>query len=137
MGVRKKCPWPEPGTEEVAAVCFPASELAGGEGEVRERLEEIESYSEVVFSRSGAAGRGVGGGAELGAAVADGGGGAPMAKGEQGRVGEHRWRVGKLAAGSVGREEGRRRGLSGGLGGGDGHVGRRRRSGHRGCLARL
>ena len=31
------------------AVHFPARELAGGEGEVGERLEEIESYSEVVF----------------------------------------------------------------------------------------
>ena len=57
-----------------------------GEGEVGERLEEIESYSEVVFSRSGAAGRWVGGGAELGAAVADGGGGAPTAMGCDGRA---------------------------------------------------
>ena len=65
----QKCPWPEPGIEEAAAVRFPASELTGGEGEVGERQEEIESYSEVVFSRSGAAGRGVGGEAELGAAV--------------------------------------------------------------------
>jgi hypothetical protein len=55
-------PWPETGTEEAAAVWFPARELAGGEGAVGERLEEIESYSEVVFSRSGVAGRGVGGG---------------------------------------------------------------------------
>ena len=57
-------------------------------GEVGERIEEIESYSEVVFSRSGAAGRGVGGGAELGAAVADGGGGAPTAMGGGGRAWE-------------------------------------------------
>ena len=40
-------------------------------------IEEIESYSEVVFSRSGAAGRGVGGGAAKPAAVASCGGGAP------------------------------------------------------------
>ena len=44
-----------------------------------ERLEEIESYLEVVFSRSGAAGRGVGGGAELGAA-------AVLRRGREGEV---------------------------------------------------
>ena len=80
LGVRKKCPWPEPGTEEAAAVRFPASELAGGEGEVGERLEEIESYSEVVFSRSGAAGRGVGGGAARPAAVASCGDGCSASR---------------------------------------------------------
>ena len=53
-----------------------------------ERIEEIESYSEVVFSRSGAAGRGVGGGAKLVAAVADRGGGAPTAMGGDGRAWE-------------------------------------------------
>ena len=71
------CPWPEPGTEEVAAAEFPGEGARRRRGEVGERIEEIESYSEVVFSRSGAAGRGVGGEAELGAAVADNGGGAP------------------------------------------------------------
>ena len=63
------------------AVRFPARELAGGEGEVGERLEEIESYSEVVLD-------GVGGGWTELAAVAvgaatgvDGGGGAPVWEG--------------------------------------------------------
>ena len=65
----------------MAAVRFPASELAGGEGEVGERLEEIESYSEVVLA-------GVGGGWTELAAVAvgapagvDGGSGAPVREG--------------------------------------------------------
>jgi hypothetical protein len=62
FGGLQMCPWPEPGTEEAVAIRFPASELAGGEGEVGERLEEIESYSEVIFSRSGTGGRGVSGG---------------------------------------------------------------------------
>ena len=75
------CPWSEPGIEEAAAVWFPASELAGGEGEVGERLEEIESYSKVVLD-------GVGGDWTELAAVAvgavagvDGGGGAPVQEG--------------------------------------------------------
>ena len=42
------------------------------------------------------------------------------------RVGEYRWRARKLAAGSVGREEGRKRWLRGSLGYGGGHGGRRR-----------
>ena len=52
-------------------------------GKVGERIEEIESYSEVVSSRSGVAGRGVGGGAArpVAVVVASCGGGAPMWEG--------------------------------------------------------
>ena len=60
---------------------IPASSVAGGEGEVGERLEEIESYSEVVLD-------GVGGDRTELAAVAVGaaagvdcGGGAPVREG--------------------------------------------------------
>ena len=58
--------------------------------------------------------------------AAAGGGDRPAVVGDGERVGEHRWRAGKLAAGSVGREEGRKRGLRGSLGDGGGHGGRRR-----------
>ena len=59
IGGSQISPWPEPGTEEAAAA-FPGEGVHWRRGEVGERIEEIESYSEVVFSRSGAAGRGVG-----------------------------------------------------------------------------
>ena len=49
-----------------------------------------------------------------------------MARGGVEQVGEYQWRARKVAAGVVGHEEGRRRGLSGGLGGSDANGGRRR-----------
>ena len=57
----------------------------------------------------------------------DRGGGGPAALDGGKRVGEHRWRPRKLATGSFGREEGRRRELrgrsaSGGANGGGGRV---------------
>ena len=55
-----------------------------------------------------------------------GGGDRPAVVGDDERVGEHRWRAGELAAGSVGREEGQKRGLRLSLGDGGGHGGRRR-----------
>ena len=71
-------PWPEPGTEEAAAAAFPGEGARRRRGEVGERQEGGESYSEVVSSRVGAAGRGVDGVAARPAAVASCGGGAPM-----------------------------------------------------------
>jgi hypothetical protein len=50
----------------------------------------------------------------------------PAVVGDGERVSEYRWRARKLAAGSVGREEGRKRGLRGSLGDGGSHGGRRR-----------
>ena len=65
----------------MAAVRFPASELAGGEGEVGEELEDIDGYPKVVLD-------GVGGDWTELAAVAvgaatgvDGGGGVPVREG--------------------------------------------------------
>ena len=54
-------PWLEPGTEEEAAAAFPGEGARRRRGEVGERREGGESYSEGVLSRSGAAGSGVGG----------------------------------------------------------------------------
>jgi len=54
--------------------------------------------------------------------------------GDDERVGEHRRRAGELAAGSVGREEGRRRGLRGSLGAGGGCS---RANGHTARLSSL
>ena len=51
------------GTEEAAAVAFPGEGARRRRGEVGEVQEGGESYSEVVLSRSGVAGSGVGGGA--------------------------------------------------------------------------
>ena len=56
-----------------------------------------------------------------------GGGDRPAVVGDEERVGEHRWRARKLAAGSFGREERRKRGLrgrpaSGGANGGSGQL---------------
>ena len=62
-------------------------------------------------------------GAGAPAAAFGGGGGGPVVRGGGERVGEHRWRPRKLAAGVVGHEGGRRRGLRGELGGGGGHGG--------------
>jgi hypothetical protein len=64
--------------------------------------------------------------------AAAGGGDRPAVVGDGERVGEHQWRAGMLAAGSVGREEGRRRVLRGDLGGDDGMVGGGGRSRQRG-----
>ena len=53
--------------------------------------------------------------------MSNGGGGAPAALGGGGRAWKDQWRSGKLAKGSVWGEEGRRRRLGSGLGGGGGH----------------
>jgi len=55
--------------------------------------------------------------------VVGGGGGGPVARGGIEQVVEYQWRARKVAAGVVGHEEGRRRGLGGELGGGGGHGG--------------
>ena len=57
-------------------------------------------------------------------AVAHGGDGVPMRYGERGMAGELHGGEWKLARGSIGGEEGRGRGLHGGLGGGGGHGSR-------------
>ena len=78
-----------------------------------ERQEGGESYSEVVSSRAGAAGSGVGGVAARPAAVASCGGGAPAWKEGRGKVGEVHWTMRKLYWGSIWIEEGRSRGFRG------------------------
>ena len=63
-----------------------------------------------------------------------GGGGGPVARGGVEQVGEYQWRARKLAAGFIGHEGGRRRGLRGSLGRGGangGGVGRFRAEGQR------
>jgi hypothetical protein len=55
-----------------------------------------------------------------------GNGSGPVDLGGGEWVGEHQRRVRELAMGSVGREDGWRRGLRGSLGGGGDHGGRRR-----------
>ena len=102
------CPWPEPGTEEAAAVAFPGEGAHRRRGKVGERIEEIESYLDVVFSRSGAAGRGVGGGAARPVAVASCGDGAPAVRGEGEQVWELHGAMRKVSVGSIGTEEYRR-----------------------------
>ena len=64
-------------------------------------------------------------GAVAPAAAFGGGGGGPVVRGGGERVGEHRWRPRELAAGVIGHEGGRRRGLRGNLGRGGGHGWRR------------
>ena len=59
-----------------------------------------------------------------------------MARGGGERVGEHRWRPRELAAGVIGHEGGRRRGLRGELGGGGGHGGSGGRSRQQGLAGR-
>jgi len=78
-------------------------------------------------------------GAGAPAAAFGGGGGGPVVRGGGERVGEHRWRPRELAAGVVGHEGGRRRGLRGSLGRGGangGGVGRFRAEGQTGRGAR-
>ena len=74
-------PWPEPGTEEAAAVRFPASELAGGAGEVGEELEDIDSDPKVVLDAVGGHWTELAAVAVGAAAGVDGGGGAPVREG--------------------------------------------------------
>ena len=57
------------------------SELAGGEGEVGERLEEIESYPKVVLDGVGGDWTELAAVAVGAAAGVDGGGGAPVREG--------------------------------------------------------
>ena len=80
-----------------------------------ERQEGGESYSEVVFSSSGAAGRGVGGGAARPAAVASCGDGAPAVRGGGEQAWELHGAMRKLSWGSIWVEEGRRRKFDGEL----------------------
>jgi hypothetical protein len=85
---------------------FPDDGAHWRRGEVGEGIEEIESYSEVVFSRSGAAGRGVGGGAARPAVVASCGGSAPAWEEGRGQAGKVYWTTRKLSWGSIWVEEG-------------------------------
>ena len=62
-------------------------------------------------------------GAGAPAAAVCGGGDGPAVLGGGERVGENQWRARKVAAGAVGHEARRRRGLRGGLGGGSANGG--------------
>ena len=106
----------------MAAVRFPASELAGGEGEVGEELEDIDGYPKVVLD-------GVGGDwtelatVAVGTAIGvDGGGGAPVREGRSGPAGKVHWTTRKLSWGSIWVEEGRSRGFCGERAAGGGSV---------------
>ena len=65
----------------MAAVRFPASELADGEGEVGEELEDIDGYPKVVLDGVGGDWTELAAVAVGAAAGVDGGGGAPVREG--------------------------------------------------------
>ena len=97
--------------------------VTGGEGEQGEEQEDVERDLWMVLDGVGEAGLGVPRGAGAPMAAVGGDGDRPAVVGDGEWVGEHQWRARKLVAGSVGREEGWRRGLRGGLEGGGAHGG--------------
>jgi hypothetical protein len=124
------------GAGEAAGGGIPAWGLTGGVGKVGEKLHGVERNPGVGSFGARDGWEGLLRGEQRPAAAFGGGGGGAAGLGGDEWVREQRWRSVVLAAGSVGCEDGWRRGLRGDLEGGGSHGGDGGRSRQQGLAGR-